>query len=168
MWLQLWIAIRLNRTSTLKYFQTFTNSQKLPKIRTKVCLKALSFAILIVAVEGTIELNCTLALSITSLVHFGSALNSRHLRATRAVTAFYTLLLLDQLAQSSIPDLLSSVLFSQNGLTKRSGCREQQKGVICRDAPHFSVWHASVCSTVLNSVNRMLGRVIPTWTELDF
>ena len=71
---------------------------------------------------------------------------SRHLRATRAVPAFYTLLLLDQLAQSSIPDLLSSVLFSQNGLTERSGCREQQKGVICRDAPHFSVWHASVCS----------------------
>ena len=72
-------------------------------------------------------------------------LQIRHLRATRAVPAFYTLLLLDQLAQSSIPDLLSSVLFSQNGLTERSGCREQQKGVICRDAPHFSVWHASVC-----------------------
>ena len=71
------------------------------------------------------------------------------LRATRAVPAFYTLLLLDQLAQSSIPDLLSSVLFSQNGLTERSGCREQQKGVICRDAPHFSVWHASVCLLLL-------------------
>ena len=36
----------------------------------------------------------------------------------------YTLLLLDQLACSSIPDLLSSVLFSRNGLTETSGCRE--------------------------------------------
>ena len=36
----------------------------------------------------------------------------------------YTLLLLDWLAHSSIPDLLSSVLFSRNGLTETSGCRE--------------------------------------------
>ena len=36
----------------------------------------------------------------------------------------YTLLLLDRLACSSIPDLLLSVLFSQNRLTETSGCRE--------------------------------------------
>ena len=36
----------------------------------------------------------------------------------------YTLLLLDRLTSSSILDLLLSVLFSQNGLTETSGCRE--------------------------------------------
>ena len=36
----------------------------------------------------------------------------------------YTLLLLDRLTRSSIPDLLSSVLFSQNRLTETSGCCE--------------------------------------------